>query len=41
MAHVRTDVSKERVASIIKVKRISEPETTLAGVSFFAARFGC
>jgi hypothetical protein len=30
---VRTDVSKERIASIIRVKRIGELETTLAVTS--------
>jgi hypothetical protein len=30
VALVRTDVSEERIASIIKVERISKPGTTLA-----------
>jgi hypothetical protein len=33
VALVRTDVSKERVSSIIRVKIISELETTLAVTS--------
>jgi hypothetical protein len=32
MALVRTDVREERIASIIRVKGISELETTLASV---------
>jgi hypothetical protein len=44
VAVVRTDVSEERIASIIRVTRIGEIGTTLAVTStkyFFAASFGC
>jgi hypothetical protein len=33
VAHVRTDISEERIASIIKVKIIGELGTTLAVTS--------
>jgi hypothetical protein len=41
MALVRTDVSEERIASVIRVKRISEPGTSSAVtllLSLFLAR---
>jgi hypothetical protein len=44
VALVRTDVSEELSASIIRVTRISELGTTLAATSnwhFFAACVGC
>jgi hypothetical protein len=42
VAVVRTDISKERSASFIRVTRIGELETTLAvAVADFAAFVGC
>jgi hypothetical protein len=40
VALVRTDISEERITSIIRVTRIGELGTMLAIASFFAACFG-
>jgi hypothetical protein len=36
MSIVRTDVSEQRIASIIRMERVSEQETTLAVTSSIA-----
>jgi hypothetical protein len=41
VALVRTDVSKEFSASVIRVTRIGERGTTLAATSFCAASVSC
>jgi hypothetical protein len=40
MAVVRTDVSEERIASVIRVKRIREIGTTSAAVDTFLRNVG-